>query len=260
MFKIRGKISKRSYVSAALASFILIFAIWMILSKFELVNSVFLPSPMKVILSIADGISNGDLLTDIYISCRRIFIGVMLAVIVGIPLGILCGTFQFAEATIRPISEFIRYMPVPAFIPLIMVWIGIDESAKIALLFLGVFFQIILMTADDVLSVSDDLLNAGYTLGVNNMQAIKKILLPAMAPRMLDTFRMVIGWAWTYVTVAEMVAANEGIGYTILKAQRFLNTERIFAGILMIGFIGLVTDRGLFYLGKVLFHWKEENS
>jgi NitT/TauT family transport system permease protein len=113
------------------------------------------------------------------------------------------------------------------------------------------------MIADDALSVNEDLLNAGYTLGTTKWQTITKILIPAMLPRMLDTLRMMIGWAWTYLVVAEMVAANSGLGYSIMKAQRFLKTDAIFTGILVIGLLGLITDRFLDMLNKILFPWRE---
>ena len=170
-------------------------------------------------------------------------------------IGILVGTFKKAEAFIRPLCEFVRYMPVPAFVPLIMVWVGIEESAKITVIFIGTFFQLVLMVADDALAVPDDLINAGYTLGSNTPKTIFKILIPAMMPRLMETLRMMIGWAWTYLVSAELVAANTGLGYTILKSQRFLKTDAIFANIILIGLLGLITDRIFAFLNKKLFPW-----
>lgn len=259
MFKIRGHISKSSYTTLAIISFIAVFLIWCLLSSLHLVDSVFLPSPLKVWDYFVASIKDGTLWPNTLISIQRIFFGVLFAVILGVPLGLLCGTFRFAEALIRPLCEFIRYMPVPAFTPLVMVWVGIGEEAKVTLLFIGIFFQLILMIADDALSVSDDLLNAGYTLGATKWQTMTKILIPAMLPRSMDTLRMMIGWAWTYLVVAEMVAANSGLGYSIMKAQRFLKTDAIFMGILVIGILGLITDRFLYLLNKKLFHWMEGN-
>jgi NitT/TauT family transport system permease protein len=238
-------------------AFCFVFLVWIFLSSFRLVNAVFLPSPLNVLSYFVDAMQDGSLLPNIMISCQRILFGVFFAVVVGFPVGILCGTFKGAEAVIRPLCEFVRYLPVPAFVPLVMVWAGIGESAKILLLFIGILFQLILMIADDVTSVSDDLLNAGYTLGATRRQTITKILIPAMLPRCMDTLRMMIGWAWTYLVVAEMVAANSGLGYSIMKAQRFLKTDAIFVGILVIGLLGLFTDRFLYFLSKELFHWVE---
>ena len=259
MFKIRGIISKRSYTTLAVIAFIFVFLLWWLLSAFELVDPVFLPSPADVWAYFVTSVKDGCLWADTLISVQRICLGVVFAVVLGAPIGLLCGTFKFAEAIIRPSCECIRYMPVPAFTPLVMVWVGIGEEAKVTLLFIGIFFQLVLMTADDAMSVSDGLLNAGYTLGATNWQTVTKILIPAMLPRSHDTLRMMIGWAWTYLVVAEMVAASSGLGYSIMKAQRFLNTDAIFTGILVIGILGLITDRVLYMINKKLFHWREGN-
>ncbi len=259
MFKIRGHISKNFYISLAVLSFVFVFVLWLILSHFEFVAPVFLPSPSKVWTYFLEALKDGTLVENTLISVQRICLGVLIAVVFGVPLGLLCGTFKFCEALIRPLCEFIRYMPVPAFTPLVMVWVGIGEEAKVTLLFIGIFFQLILMIADDAMSVSEDLLCAGYTLGTTKWQTVTKILIPAMLPRALDTLRMMIGWAWTYLVVAEMVAANNGLGYSIMKAQRFLKTDAIFTGILVIGILGLITDRALDMANKILFHWREGN-
>lgn len=219
---------------------------------------MFLPAPLDVVRNIVQGAVTGTIWPDMWISISRIMIGFLLAVAIGIPLGILIGTFKSVEAFLQPVAEFIRYMPVPAFIPLIMMWVGIGENAKIAVIFAGIFFQLILMVADDVRLVPGDLLNAGYTLGASNRQSIFKILIPAMMPKLMDTLRVLLGWAWTYVTVAELVAANSGLGYSILKAQRFLKTDSIFAGILIIGLLGLIFDRLLSYVNKKIFYWVEK--
>ncbi len=257
MFKIRGTISKKAYLIFAVVTFLLLFLAWTIAAKFELVDPIFLPSPGDVWAYVMKAAKDGSLWANTSISVIRIFWGVLFAILVGVPLGILSGTFPVAEAIIRPICEFVRYMPVPAFVPLVMVWVGIEENAKVLLLFIGIFFQLILMIADDAMSVSDDLLNSGYTLGATRWQAITKIMIPAMMPRAFDTVRMMIGWAWTYLVVAEMVAANSGLGYMIIKAQRFLQTDIIFSGILVIGLLGLVTDRIMFIISKRLFFWQE---
>ena len=190
-------------------------------------------------------------------SIFRITMGFVIAVVIGVPLGILAGSFKRVDAVVTPICEFIRYMPVPAFVPLVMVWCGIGEGAKISIVFLGCFFQMVLMVADNARAVSDDLLSASYTLGTTRFTTITKVLIPAMAPNMMLTLRMMIGWGWTYLTVAELVASNSGLGYSILKAQRFLHTESIFSGILVIGVLGLITDRIFAFAIKKMFPWAE---
>ena len=255
--RIRKEIEKKKYLLLAILSFVVIIALWTLASVTGAVDEIFLPNPAKVIQYYISAIQDGSLWENTRISLYRILLGFVIAVVLGIPVGILMGTFQKAEAVIRPLCEFIRYMPVPAFVPLIMVWVGIGENAKITVIFIGTFFQLVLMVADDALSVPDDLINAGYTLGTTTPMTIFKIIIPAMLPRLMETLRMMIGWAWTYLVSAELVVANSGLGYTILKSQRFLATDAIFGGIILIGILGLITDRIFAFLNKKLFPWAE---
>lgn len=255
---IRKDMSKSWYICGALLSFFTLLLFWMLLSYGKLVNSIFLPAPSNVLFQFMHQLQLANFWTDVGISLYRISMGFLLAAILGIPLGILAGTFKFAEAVIQPLTEFIRYMPATAFIPLIMVWTGIGETAKIVVIFLGTFFQMILMVADNVRDVPHDLINAAYTLGASRYQVIRRVIIPGMLPGLMDTLRLMIGWSWTYLVVAELVAANSGIGYAILKAQRFLRTDIIFVGILTIGILGLVTDRLFSYINKRLFTWADD--
>ena len=222
-----------------------------------MVKELFLPSPLKVLNDIVSCAKDGSLWANMGWSIFRITMGFVIAVVIGVPLGILAGSFKRVDAVVTPICEFIRYMPVPAFVPLVMVWCGIGEGAKISIVFLGCFFQMVLMVADNARAVSDDLLSASYTLGTTRFTTITKVLISAMAPNMMLTLRMMIGWGWTYLTVAELVASNSGLGYSILKAQRFLHTESIFSGILVIGVLGLITDRIFAFAIKKMFPWAE---
>ena len=222
-----------------------------------MVKELFLPSPLKVLNDIVSCAKDGSLWANMGWSIFRITMGFVIAVVIGVPLGILAGSFKRVDAVVTPICEFIRYMQVPAFVPLVMVWCGIGEGAKISIVFLGCFFQMVLMVADNARAVSDDLLSASYTLGTTRFTTITKVLIPAMAPNMMLTLRMMIGWGWTYLTVAELVASNSGLGYSILKAQRFLHTESIFSGILVIGVLGLITDRIFAFAIKKMFPWAE---
>lgn len=255
--KIRREIDKRKYIYLGVLSFIVIIVVWSLVSGLELINTIFLPTPLSVLKYAFKTAKEGVLWSNMGISVYRITLGFVLAVILGVPIGIAAGTFKPIEAIVRPVSEFVRYMPVPAFVPLIMVWVGIGESAKITVIFIGTFFQLVLMVADDAKSVPDDLLNASYTLGTDTKTAITKVLIPAMMPRLMETLRMMIGWAWTYLVSAELVAASSGLGYSILKAQRFVKTDAIFSGIIIIGLLGLITDRIFAIVNKKLFHWVE---
>ncbi len=257
LFRIRKRIDKKLYTGIAISSFVIVILMWHVASVTGLVNSVFLPTPGNVLNTIIDSFVTGAVWEDLYISCYRIFMGFIYAVVIGVVLGILAGCFAGIEAFIQPLTEFLRYLPVPAFVPLIMVWVGIGEEAKIAVIFMGTLFQLIPMVADDVRSVPEDYINAAYTLGAKRMTVLWKVLIPAMLPRLMDTLRMMMGWAWTYLVVAELVAANSGLGYSILKAQRYLKTNTMFAGILIIGLLGLIIDRTFGFINRKLFSWAE---
>lgn len=256
-FRIRKKIDKKLYMLIAISSFVLLIMIWNFVSIAGIVDPVFLPTPVKVAQTIIESVVSGSIWEDLYISCYRIFLGFLYAAVVGVILGIFVGCFSEVEAFIQPTTEFIRYLPVPAFVPLIMVWFGIGEQAKIVVIFLGTLFQLIPMVADDVKSVPEDYINAAYTLGASKSEVLCKVIIPAMLPNLMDTLRMMMGWAWTYLVVAELVAANSGLGYSILKAERYLRTDIMFADIIIIGLLGLIIDRTFGLISKILFSWSE---
>ncbi|GHV11739.1 ABC transporter permease [Clostridia bacterium] len=257
LFRIRKSIDKKLYFGIAASAFVILILAWHFVSTSGLLPQVFLPTPLSVLKTIIDGFVTGDIWDDLYISCYRIFMGFLYATIVGVVIGILAGSFSAIEAFIQPLIEFLRYLPVPAFVPLIMVWVGIGEEAKIAVIFIGTLFQLIPMVVDNLKSVPEDYINAAYTLGAKRMTALWRVIIPAMLPRLMDTLRMMMGWAWTYLVVAELVAANSGLGYSILKAQRYLKTPSIFAGILIIGLLGLIIDRTFGLISKRIFRWTE---
>jgi NitT/TauT family transport system permease protein len=146
-------------------------------------------------------------------------------------------------------------MPAVAFIPLVMLWVGIDEGSKVSIIFIGTFFQMVLMVAEDVRRVPAAQIEAAQTMGATRGEVVRLVILPSAKPALLDTMRVTLGWAWTYLVVAELVAANSGLGYAILKAQRFLQTDKIFAGIILIGLIGLVTDQMFRLWHRKAFPW-----
>lgn len=257
LFAIREEIPKKWYWTGTVITFTLLLIVWGLMSILHVVQPIFLPNPGTVIHTFITLITTSEYWADIWISVYRVFIGFLLAAIIGIPLGILAGTFKITESFIIPLSEFIRYMPAPAFIPLVMVWAGIGETAKILIIFIGSFFQLVIMVADDTRAVNKDLIYASYTLGAKRRTALLRVILPAVLPKLFSTLRLIMGWAWTYLVVAELVAADSGLGYSIMKAQRFLNTDMIFVGIFVIGILGLIIDRCFVLLNRLLFRWEE---
>lgn len=252
---VRGALRARTALALACVGFALPFAAWMLISLNAWADPVFLPSPWQVVLQLGEWYRDGDLLGDILVSIGRVLGGFLVSAAIALPLGVLIATYAPVRALLEPLTEFSRYLPAVAFIPLIMLWVGIEESAKITVILVGVFFQMVLMVAEDVVRVPEAPVEAARTLGATNGEIIKHVLIPAARPAMLTTLRSAMCLAWTYLVVAELVAANSGLGFSILKAQRFLQTDKIFAGILLIGLIGLLTDQAFRWLHKRCFPW-----
>ena len=254
-WKIRGLLSQRNYWTLAALGLAIPLAGWTVLATFGAVNRVFLPSPGDVIHRVAVWFTDDDLLSDIGISFFRVVVGWALSALIAIPLGLMIGTFRVVQALLEPLTDFIRYMPAVAFIPLVMLWIGIDEGAKIGIIFIGTFFQMVLMVAEDVRRVPMAQIEAAQTMGATRVEIIERVIIPSAKPALVDTLRITMGWAWTYLVVAELVAANSGLGYAIIKAQRFLQTDKIFCGIILIGLIGLAMDQSFRLLHRRAFPW-----
>jgi NitT/TauT family transport system permease protein len=252
---IRAPISSRRYWLLALVGLLLPLGLWWGVAALELMDKVFMPSPVDVARRLVTWATEDELLGDVSISVYRVVAGWALSAVIAVPLGLMIGTWRPVQALLEPLTDFIRYMPAVAFIPLVMLWIGIEESSKIAIIFIGTFFQMVLMVAEDVRRVPAAQVEAAQTLGASRGEIVEQVLLQSAKPALLDTLRITMGWAWTYLVVAELVAANSGLGYSILKAQRFMQTDKIFAGILLIGVIGLVIDQAFRAMHRKSFPW-----
>ena len=256
-FHPREPIPNSLYVFLTFGSFGFFLVVWAILTYGGVIDPLFLPSPGRVFEAGYDLFSELSFSTDILNSVYRVMAGFLLAALIGVPLGLIMGTFKAAEAFTEPVVGFIRYMPASAFIPLFILWLGIGDVEKIAIIFVGSFFQLVLMVAVVAKNVHKDLLETAYTLGAKRFQVIRKVLLPASMPGILDTLRIIVGWAWTYIIVAELVASASGIGYMIISSQRMLRTANIIFGILTIGMLGLITDYFFKWLYRRLFPWMD---
>lgn len=239
------------YVSTSVLVGISVFGFWCLLSYGGLARADFVPPPHAVILAGYNAIVDGTLLRHTRASVVVIFSGFALASVISVPVGIMMGSFRLVEAAVEPVTNFMRYLPVTALIPLLILWIGIGIEQKIAVIFLGTFFQQLILVSDVSARVPKDLIDLSYTLGASRRQVVMKVLVPATLPGVMDTLRVTMGWAWTFLVVAELVAAQEGLGFMILNAMRGLFTELIFLGILTIGLLGLISDQTL----KALRHW-----
>lgn len=241
----------------SLICFLLIIIFWCIGSYGGFVSDIFLPSPTAVAEKLVSMARDGSLLTNCWESTYRVLIGWIWSVIIALPMGMLMANSRKVSAFVQPIIEFARYLPVVALVPLTLLYLGIGESQKYTIIFLGTFFQLVLMVCDTVSSVDKNMINAARTLGASRWQVYKEVIFPAALPGLMDDFRLTIGWAWTYLVVAEMVAAENGLGYMILKSQRYLATDTIFAGLILIGLIGLVTDWIFRLLTRIVAPWQD---
>lgn len=245
----------RVYVSTSTLTVVGVFVGWCVLAYGRLVDPIFLPSPGDVVRAAYKMVADGSLWVHIQASVFVILTGYLLSTILAVPLGIVMGSFKIVEALIEPITGFVRYLPVSAMIPLLILWVGIDWKEKVAVIFLGTFFQQVILIADVSANVSKDLVEVSYTLGAGRGDVVRRVLIPATLPGVVDNLRITMGWAWTYLVVAELVAANSGLGYAILRAQRFLKTDTIFGGIILIGVIGLLMDQAFRWLHRRAFPW-----
>ncbi|WP_281164589.1 ABC transporter permease [Liquorilactobacillus sicerae] len=248
------EISRKNRIILGILAFVLILLFWSWITYGKIVGTMFVPTPSSTFSALTNMLSTG-FWSDISITVYRVMTGFLIALIVALPLGILVGAYQPIAAFFEPVFSFVRYMPASAFIPLFIFWIGIGESEKIAVIILGSLPQLVLMIANDIRNVDQSLIEVSYTLGTNTLNVLWKVILPKSLPDIMNTIRIVLGWAWTYVIVAELVGASSGIGFSILQAERTFQTDRIFVGILILGIIGLIVDTVLTLLNKVLFAW-----
>ena len=235
--------------------FILFFALWAAATLGGFVSKTFLADPLTMLRSGWTLLAEQGFAKDIAMTVWRVVGGFVLAALLAVPLGVAMGAYKPVEAFFEPFVSFARYLPASAFITLLILWAGIGEAQKIALIFIGAFFQLVLMIAISVGNTRRDLVEAAYTLGASDWGIVKRVLIPAAAPDIAETLRLVLGWAWTYVIVAELIGASNGIGHMITDSQALLATDQIIFGILTIGVIGLVSDFAFKRLNRALFRW-----
>ncbi len=235
--------------------FVLFVAIWAAATFGGFVPKTFLADPLSMVREGVDLFVEQGFVRDIGITVWRVVGGFVLAAVVAVPLGIAMGTYRPVGAFFEPFVSFARYLPASAFIPLLILWAGIGELQKLLVIFIGSFFQLVLMVAVTVGSTRRDLVEAAYTLGARASGVVARVLLPSSAPTIAESLRLVLGWAWTYVIVAELIGASTGIGHMITDSQALLDTGQIIFGIVVIGVIGLVSDYLFKVVNQRLFPW-----
>ena len=235
--------------------FVLFFAAWGVATLGGFVPKTFLADPIMMFKSGWVLLTEQGFAKDIGYTIWRVLGGFILAALIAVPLGVLMGAYKGIEAFFEPFVSFARYLPASAFIPLLILWAGIGEAQKLWLIFIGSFFQLVLMIAMQVGGTRRDLVEAAYTLGASDFGIVKRVLIPAAAPQIAETLRLVLGWAWTYVIVAELIGASEGIGHMITDSQALLATDQIIFGIITIGVIGLISDVLFKRANRAMFKW-----
>jgi NitT/TauT family transport system permease protein len=238
------------------AFFVLFVALWAWATFGGHVSKTFLANPLVMVQEGFELLTQHGFVFDIGMTIWRVVGGFVLAALVAVPLGVLMGAYKPIEAFLEPFVSFARYLPASAFIPLLILWAGIGELQKLLVIFIGSVFQIILMVTVTVGGTRRDLVEAAYTLGAGDGGIIRRVLLPCSAPDIAEILRLVLGWAWTYVIVAELIGSSSGIGHMITDSQALLNTGQIIFGIIVIGLIGLVSDFLFKAFNAWLFPWK----
>lgn len=230
-------------------------------------NPVYLPAPHEVAVAFYTSFTTEPqrrseqwLHQSLWHSIQIIFWGFMLSSVIGVPAGILCGTFAAVSRIQEPFVEFFRYLPAPAFGALAVAILGIYDGPKIAIIFIGTFFQQVLVIANTTRQLDISLLEAALTLGANRRQLLFKVVIPGILPQLYRDQRILLGWAWTYLIVAELIGTSSGITWFITQQARYQNFDNVFAAIIMIGIIGLLSDVVLAKLGKMLFPWERASN
>lgn len=235
-------------------------ALWFIVAESGWVRPLFLPSPLavwdKFVLALTEGVSNSTLVEHTLASLWRVFGAFLIALVSAVPIGILMGVNRFVRGLFDPVIEFYRPLPPLAYLPLVIIWLGIGEFPKVFLIYLAIFAPMAIAARAGVRSVSTEQIHAAYAMGATRSQVISQVILKAALPEIFTGMRIGIGVGWTTLVAAEMVAANRGLGFMVLNAAENLESDTVIMGIFIIGIFAFTFDLLLRYLEKVLIPWK----
>ncbi len=258
--ELKKPISRTATITLGVAVWVLFFGLWEVAVAREWVNALFMPAPHTVLVSLYSLLVNDGFVVDIGISIYRIVVSFAVACLVAIPLGILMGSFRRIEAFVNPLVSAWRYLPAPAFIPLLLMWFGTGDLQKLTLLFIGVIWFLITLILDHVKAVRVELIETSMTLGGNRRQIVRTVVIPASMPNIIVAVRQMLAVSWTYLVIAEIVAATTGIGAMMMRAKRFLHVDKIMAGIIVIGLLGLLFDYLFRRAHGLLFPYLDERE
>jgi taurine transport system permease protein len=249
--------------NSALISFTtatVLIALWFLVTESGWVKPLFLPSPLavwdKFVLALTEGVSNSTLMQHTMASIGRVFGAFLLALLTAVPIGILMGVNRFMRGLFDPIIEFYRPLPPLAYLPLVIIWLGIGEFPKVFLIYLAIFAPMAIAARAGVRSVSTEQIHAAYAMGASRGQVISQVIMKAALPEIFTGMRIGIGVGWTTLVAAEMVAANRGLGFMVLNAAENLESDTVIMGIFIIGIFAFAFDLLIRYLEKTLIPWK----
>lgn len=255
LFRLRAHLPPVVTGTIAIGASLALLALWEIVARAGLTNPLFFPAPSAVLDAMRRMFAEQNLAWHAGVSILRVWAAFLLAAVMAIPIGMLMSGYRAFGAAIEPVIDFIRYLPVPALVPLSIIWFGVGEETKIFLLWLGTFFQLVLLVADDMRRVPHEYIEIAYTVGAKSRQVLKDVAFRAMLPGLVDNLRITLGWCWTYLIIAEIVAASSGLGFVIWTARRYMKTPEVMAGVVLIGLIGLLTDQLLRLLHRRAFRY-----
>jgi len=240
---------------------IALFALWWVATHYGWIKDLFLPTPERIVTSFADAwkgdIQGGKPLSEhFWWSMFRVFAAFLLAVVTAVPVGIAMGVSRIARGILDPPLEFYRPLPPLAYLPLIVIWFGIEETAKVVLIYLACFAPLAMAARAGVRGVTIEQINAAYSMGASKWQVIRYVIIPAAMPEILTGMRIAIGFGWTTLVAAEMVAATAGLGQMVLNASNFLRTDVVIMGIVVIGAVAYVFDLLMRRVERALVPWK----
>ncbi len=234
-----------------LVAFMVILIVWEVLARFSGWSTHIFPDPVTVVFSLGELFSNGTLLRHTVASLYRVTVGFYLAMILGIPLGIILGRLQFAQSLINPVIQFLRPISPLAWIPLAMLWFGIGDRPAIFLIFLSSFFPLVVSTTIAVHNINSTFFQVAANFNFSRSEIVTKLILPAIIPEVVTALRITITIAWLVVVAAEMIAVQSGLGYLILDARNALRMDYVMDGMIIIGLIGLLLDYLMKRLGDI---------
>jgi NitT/TauT family transport system permease protein len=256
--EVRKPVGRRQRLISAFGIWVVFFGIWVFAAASGMVNELLVPAPQKVFASTYYLFVEGGFASDVLISITRVLSAFAMAAVVAIPLGVMMGTFPSLEAIFAPFVSAWRYLPAPSFIPILLMWFGTGEAPKLALLFIGVIFFLITLIMDHTKNVREELIETALTLGARRHTVVLKVVFPSVLPDIVVAMRQMLAMAWTYLVIAEIVASTTGIGAMMMRARRFLKTDEILSGIIVIGALGLIFDLLFAALHRWMFPYLKE--